>query len=156
MAEQKKVLSRAGYNKLVEELKNIREIQMPQVLERLKDAIDQWDISESSQYEEARESRDQLESRMKEIESLLDWVEIVEKVESTWVVKYGSHVKLLDMEREEEVELHVVWTWEVDMSLEKISLDSPLWIALNWKSVWDKISVKAPKWRLQYKILEIN
>jgi transcription elongation factor GreA len=148
-------LTKEWFNKLVNELKELKEVKLPAVLERLKDAIAQWDISENAEHETALAEKDLLEARIIEIEDLISDVEIIDKVDSSWEVKYWSKVTLKD-EKWKEISYTIVWSWEVDIFEWTISFQSPMWTALKWKKVWDVINIRAPKWKYQVTITGIN
>lgn len=152
---EKKFLTKEWFEKLQSELALLKEEKLPWVLQRLKDAIWQWDISENAEYETAISEKDLVEARIAEIEDLLSNVEIIKWKWTASEVKYGSKVKLED-EKWKTYEFSLVWTWEVDILWWTISFDSPVWIAIKWKKKWDIVNVRAPRWRLKMKILDIK
>ncbi len=153
--EEKKIhhLTKEWYNKMVLELKSLKEEKLPLILEKLKSAIEQWDLSENSEYEQAMEEKAMTEARIAELEEFLKNVKIIENTNLD-IVWYWSKVTILRDEKEEIYQ--IVWSWEVDIFSNKISLDSPLWIAIKWKKVWSKIEVDSPKWVYKVKILKIE
>lgn len=151
----KKVLTKQWFLKLQEELKILKTEKLPTVLIRLKDAIWQWDISENSDYDAAMSEKDLLEVRIREIEELLENVEILEDHISSGEVKYNSTV-IIEDEKWKKYEYRIVWTWEMDILDNTISFDSPLGNALKNKVVWDIVSVRAPRGKYKVKILEIK
>lgn len=152
--EIKHRLTKEWYEKLKNELYELKEIELPKVLEILKDAIAQWDISENAEYDAAMERKNQIEIRIAQIEEILSNFEII--TESSWViVDYGSKVKIKD-DKWRIYEVIVVWSNEVDPDKNMFSLESPIWKAIAWKKKGDKVYVKAPRWRYQIEILEVN
>jgi len=152
---QKKVhhLTQAGYDKMVNELKSLKEEKLPAVLEKLKAAIEQWDLSENAEYEQAMEEKAMIEAKIAELEEFLKNVEIIKDADLD-TVGYGNKVTILRDWKEETYE--IVGSGEVDIFLNKISLDSPLWIAIKWKKVWEKTIIDSPKWEYEVKILKIE
>jgi len=151
-------LTREWYEKLARELKELKEIKMPEVLKRLWDARAQWDLSENFDYKSSLEDRELINSRIVEIEELLDNVEIIKwkSKKSFWVVDFGSKVKI-EMEDWKTYDLTIVWTWEVSLDdWFNISLESPMWKAIRWKKIWDTVIMKLLSSRQNVKILEIN
>ena len=154
MAEKKvHHLTKAGYDKMVEELRALKEEKLPAVLEKLKAAIEQWDLSENAEYEQAMEEKAMIESRIAELEDFLKNVEIIEggDVDAVW---YGNKVTLLRDGKEEVYE--IVGSGEVDIFENKISLDSPIGSAIRWKKVWEKAIVDSPKGEYEVEILKIE
>lgn len=137
-------LTKEWYDKLVEELHKLRDTDLPATLERLKEAISQWDISENAEYDTAMSEKELIEGRIAEIEEIINNVEIIdEKKKKTWEIVYGSKVKFTD-DKKREYEMTIVGSGEVDVLASTISFESPLWIAIRGKKKWDKVFVKAP------------
>ncbi len=146
-------LTKEWYEKLLKELQNLKEKELPEVLSRLKSAIEQWDLSENAEYEQAMEDKNMLEKKISEIEDLLKNVKIIENATMD-TVGYGNKVTI---ERDGKKETYeIVWTWEVDIFNNKISLHSPLWNAIKWKKKWATVTVDSPKWEYQVKIIDIK
>lgn len=148
-------LTQEWYDKLLAELHDLRENQLPATLERLKEAIAQWDISENAEYDTSMSEKELIESRINEIELTLDNVSIIEHDTKSWDVSYGSVVTFVD-DKDREYTMTVVWTGEVDVLEWTISLESPMGIALRWKRKWDTVMVKAPSRKYQVQITKVE
>lgn len=148
-------LTKEWYQKLIEELQFLKNEKLPNTLEKLKEAIAQWDISENAEYDTAMGEKELIEARINEIQHILENVEIIEHDTNNTEIKYWSVVVL-----EDEKWIQSTWTivgsWEVDVLASTISFQSPLWHAIRWKSVGDTIQVKAPQKRYSMKIVEIK
>ena len=146
-------LTKAGYEKMQEELRTLKEEKLPAILEKLKAAIEQWDLSENAEYEQAMEEKAMTESRIAELEDFLKHVEIIEwwDIDTVW---YWNKVTILRDWKEETYE--IVGSWEVDIFENKISLDSPIGSAIKGKRVWDKVIADTPKWEYEVEILKIE
>jgi len=155
MNKNETLLTTEGYKKLVEELANLKGPRKMEVAEKIKTARDFGDISENSEYDEARNEQALLESRIMELENMLRSSKIVENV-STKSVGVGVSVKLYDYEFKEEIEYQIVGTTEIDPLLKKISLESPVGKALYGKKKDDEIEVETPSGVSKYKIIEIK
>ena len=154
LQEEKHYLTKEWYDKLIKEKEELQKEKLPKVLERLKAAIEQWDISENAEYEAAMQEKDLIESRINEIEQLLKNVEIIKK--GRWKsIRYGAVVTLKDKEWR-TYKYEIVGSWEIDVLNGKISLKSPLWKALQWKKIGDEIIVDAPKWKYKMSIIDIK
>jgi len=146
-------LTKEWYNKLVKDLQKLKEVELPEILTRLKAAIEQWDLSENAEYEQAMEDKNMTEKKIAEMEELLKNIKIIENttMDTVW---YGNKVTI---ERDWKKEIYeIVWTWEVDIFNNKISLHSPLWNAIKEKKVWATITIDSPKWEYQIKIIDIK
>jgi len=146
-------LTQSWYDKLVKELDKLKNEELPAILVKLKAAIEQWDLSENAEYEQAMEDKGMVWKRIAELEIFLDDIEIIEWT-STDVVGYGNKV-MIERDWQKET-FEIVGSWEVDISTNKISLDSPLWNTIKWKKIWDKAKVISPKGEYEVKILSIS
>jgi len=151
-------LTKDWYEKLARELKELNDVKMPAVLKRLWEAKSQWDLSENFDYKASLEDRELINSRIVEIEELLDNVEIIKwkTKKSWWTIDYGSFVKV-KMEDGKDFEFTIVWSWEVEIDDKlNISLESPVGKAIMWKKVGDVVSVRLMSNRQELKILEVK
>lgn len=147
-------LTKDWYEKLLEEIRYLKEEKLPSTLERLKEAISQWDISENAEYDTAMSEKDLINSRIWEIEIILTDVEIIERAE-WWEVRYWSTVIIKDDKWREET-WTVVWSGEVDVLSNTISFQSPLWHAIRGKVKGDTVQVKAPNRKYAVEIVEVK
>lgn len=154
----KNFLTKEWHKKLLEELRVLRWEKLPEVLQRLKDAIWQWDISENAEYETAMSEKDLVEARISELEELLNDVEIIDETDAKklkWDIRYWSVVVFRD-DKWKDFQFTIVGSWEVDILNWTLSFDSPLWVAIKWKKKWDIVSVRSPKWKYNIEILDIK
>ncbi len=171
---KKNYLTKEGYDQLVQELNELKKIKLPAVLERLGEAKAMGDLSENFEYKSALEDKDFINSRIGEIEKLIDDVEIIKeekKGKADKIVDYGSKVTI-QTEDGDIYTVDVVGTWETTMDFDKslkvikdslkISLESPLWLAIKWKKVGDTVKMrlhamkKDDTGRKEVKILDIK
>ncbi len=146
-----------GLTKLKEELENLKTVGRTEIAEKIKVARGYGDLSENSEYDEAKNEQAKIEARIVEIEAMLKNVEIIEDVKgSAKTVVIGVKVKALDMEFDEECEYRVVGSTEANPLEGKISDESPLGKALLGKKIGDEVIVDAPAGELKFKILEIS
>ena len=156
MAKTIKV-TEAGLTKLKEELENLKTVGRADIAEKIKVARGYGDLSENSEYDEAKNEQAKIEARIVEIEAMLKNVEIIEDVKGDGkTVVIGIKVKALDMEFDEECEYVIVGSTEADPAIGKISDESPLGKALIGKTIGDEVNVDAPAGELKFKILEIG
>ena len=135
---------------------NIKGVKRREIAERIKHALSFGDISENSEYDEAKNEQAQVEGRIAQLESMLKRARVIDEDEvSTEKVSIGSRVRLYDMEFDEEVEYLIVGSTEADPAKSKISNESPVGMALIGKRKGDVIEVAVPDGTIKFKILEI-
>ena len=146
-----------GLIKLKEELETLKTQGRTDIAEKIKVARGYGDLSENSEYDEAKNEQAKIEARIVELEAMLKNIEIIEDVEGgSETVILGVKVKALDMEFDEECEYRVVGSTEANPLEGKISDESPLGKALLGKKIGDEVVVDAPAGELKFKILEIS
>ncbi len=158
MAEMKKViLTSEGLEKLEQELEYLTTQKRQEVAEKIKQALSFGDLSENSEYDEAKIEQAQVEERIKALDNMLKNVQIIEEEGiDTKKVGLGSKVKVLDMEFNEEMEYTIVGSTEADPSQNKISDESPVGKALLGQKKNKIVEVTVPAGVIQFKILSIT
>ena len=150
-------MTQEGYDKIVAEHEELVSVKRKEISERLKEAISYGDLSENSEYDEAKNEQAKIEARIVELEAMLKNIEIIEDVKgSAKTVVIGVKVKALDMEFDEECEYRVVGSTEANSLKGKISNESPVGKALMGGKVGDTVEVETPAGTFAYKILEIQ
>ena len=151
------ILTYEGLKKLEEELEYLKGVKRREIAERIKQALAFGDISENSEYDEAKNEQAQVEGRIVHIENMLKNVKLIDEDEvRTDTVSLGSKVKLFDMEFDEEVEYYIVGSTEADPTKFKISNESPVGSALIGKSKGSVVEVVVPDGIIKFKVLEIH
>ena len=152
-------LTKEWLEKLQAELKYLKEEKRVEIAEKLKEAISFWDLSENSEYEDARSEQSKVEVRITEVEEQLKHVELIEegKKSPTGKIMMGMTVNIENLETKEKGEYKIVWTTETNIldELPKISNESPMGQALLGKKKWDTIKVKAQWGVTEYKVLAV-
>ena len=158
MPDKEVLLTQEGYDNLEKELNYLRTDKRAEVAERIKIALGFGDLSENSEYDEAKNAQAANENKIAELEQKLRFARIIDDSEvDTESVQVGNIVKVLDMEfKEEEEEYTIVGTTEVDLSMNKISNESPIAKGLKEKKVGDIANIEAPAGIIKLKILEIK
>lgn len=153
---EKIILTLEGKKELEQRLNVLKNELIPQVVQRIKVAREQGDLSENAEYTAAREEQGKLEGEKHDIETKLKYGEVITATSKKDVVEVGTKLKYLDIEENEEYVFTIVGTAEADLTKGKISNESPLGQSLMGKKSGDVCVVKAPK-GLSYevKILEI-
>jgi transcription elongation factor GreA len=156
MANKEVVLTYEGLKKLEEELEYLKGVKRREIAERIKQALSFGDISENSEYDEAKNEQAQIEGRIVQLEAMLKRAKVIDEDEvSTEKVSIGSKVKLLDIEFNEEVEYSIVGSTEADPSKFKISNESPVGSALMGQKKGSTVEVVVPDGVVRFKVLEI-
>lgn len=156
MAKEYKI-TRPRLKELEEELNYLKTTREKEVAELIKEARSFGDLSENSEYDEAKNEQAKLYGRIAEVENILaNAVIIEENDEPTDVIGLGCKVRVLDLEFEEEEEYTVVGSQEADPMNFCISDDSPFGRAMVGKKVGDEVEVEAPVGMLRFRILNVE
>lgn len=157
MGEKEVILTLEGLKKLEQELEQLKSVKRREVAERIKQAIEFGDISENSEYEDAKNEQAFIEGRILTLEKMLRNARIIDEGEiHTDVVSIGSTVLLKDMEVGDEINYTIVGSAEADPSANKISNESPVGKAILGKKKGSIVEVNVPAGKLKYKILKIK
>ena len=156
MAKEYK-LSPQRLKELQEELTYLKTVREKEVAELIKEARSFGDLSENSEYDEAKNEQGKLYSRIAQVEEILsNYVVIEEEEEGGDYIRLGSTVTVLDKEFDEELTYKIVGSQEADPMNGAISEDSPFGRAMLGKNEGDDITVEAPAGPIQYKILKVE
>ena len=157
MEEKEVILTQEGYDNLDKELNYLKTEKRAEIAERIKVALGFGDLSENSEYDEAKTAQAENEVKIAELENKLRHAKIIDEKEiDTDTVQIGNTVKVLDMEFNEEIEYTIVGSTEVDLAENKISNESPLGTALLGAKKNQTVDVDAPAGIMKYKILDIK
>ena len=156
MSEKKELyLTQEGLDELKKELDELIQVKRPEVINALKDARAQGDLSENAEYDAARQEQAIVESRIKELESMLERAVVITKVD-TDVVSIGTKVTLEYVDDDDTEEYSIVGSSEADPFTNKISNESPIARAIMGLKVGSVVSVDSPNGKYSVKILAIN
>ena len=156
MSKEKELyLTEEGLEEIKKELDELKLVKRPEVINALKDARAQGDLSENAEYDAARSEQAVVESRIKELEVMLERAVVITKVE-TDVVSIGTKVTLEYVDDDDTEEYMVVGSQEADPFTNKISNESPIAKAIMGLKVGSVVSVDSPNGKYDVKILAIN
>ncbi|MTI85923.1 MAG: transcription elongation factor GreA [Firmicutes bacterium] len=156
MSENREViLTEGGLKKVEEELENLKSVQRREVAERIKQAIEFGDISENSEYEDAKNEQAFIEGRIITLEKMLRNAKVIEDTRDTDEVSIGSTVKLKDLEFGDEIEYTIVGSMEAEPDENRISNESPVGKAILGKNKGEIVEVSVPAGSLKYEIIDI-
>lgn len=150
-------MSQERLDALKDELNYLETTREKEVAELIKEARSFGELSENSEYDEAKTEQGKLYSKIAELKNLIENAQIVEKVESSAdTIVIGSRVKVLDIDEDSEEEYQIVGSQEANPMEGRISDDSPFGFALKGHKVGDTVTVEAPAGELQFKILSVE
>ncbi|MBT6068819.1 transcription elongation factor GreA [Candidatus Peregrinibacteria bacterium] len=149
-------VTREGLKKLKEELNHLKTVRRKEVSGRLKEAISFGDLSENSEYEEAKNEQAFVEGRIIELEDKIKNARIISDKHSAKVVTLGAKVKIRSIKDKSEEEYTIVGTTESDSLNKLLSNESPIGAALIDREVGETIEVQVPAGKVRYKLLSIK
>ena len=151
------LLTKAGLEKLENELHHLRTVKRKDIAARIKEAISYGDITDNSEYEDAKNEQAFVEGRIITLEKMLRRARILEKGDNDdCLVLLGSTVKLKDLDLNKDYEYTIVSTAETDPTEKKISNESPVGKAIIGLTVGDQVAVKVPAGTFNYRIEAID
>lgn len=151
------ILTKEGYDKLVEELRDLVTRRRKEVAERIKESIAFGDLSENSEYDDAKNEQAFVEGRITEVNDILSKARILDENNGRRkVVDIGCRVVLKDLETGEDGEYRIVGSVEADPGDHKISNESPVGEAICGKKAGQTVEVKVPRGTLQYQVVSIK
>lgn len=156
MASKEVILTRGGLEKLEKELEYLKSIKRREVAARIKNAISFGDISENSEYEDAKNEQAFIEGRIITLEKMLRNVRLIETAEGSDSVSLGSTVVLKDLEFNEDFIYTIVGSTEANPAENKISNESPVGKAILGRKINDIVEVSVPAGVLKYQIIKIS
>lgn len=146
-----------GRKKLQEELHRMKAVDRPHLSQQIADARDKGDLSENAEYHAAKDRQGMIEARIKDIEDKLARAEIIDPTKlSGDRVRFGAHVKVTNLDTDEETSYQIVGADEADINSGTISVSAPLARALIGKSIGDEVVVNLPAGKRRYEIAEID
>lgn len=150
-------MSQERLDALKEELNYLETTREKEVAELIKEARSFGDLSENSEYDEAKTEQGKLYSKIAELKNLIENAQIVEKTEnSADTIVIGSRVKVLDVDEDVEESYQIVGSQEANPMEGRISDDSPFGFALKGHKAGETVTVEAPAGELQFKIIAVE
>jgi len=146
-----------GYNRLQEELRNLKTVERPAVIKAIAEAREHGDLSENAEYHAARERQSFIEGRVLELEDRISRAEVIDvtKLKGGSAIKFGATVTVSDEDTDEESVFQIVGQDESDIKSGLLSITSPLARALIGKTVGDNVEVTTPGGSKSYEVVKI-
>ena len=149
-------MTQQGFDALEGELKNLKSVERPAVIEAIAEARAHGDLSENAEYHAARERQSFIEGRIQELEAVISAADVINPATlSGDTVKFGARVLIVDEDTDVEMTYQLVGHYEANADEGKISLKAPIARALIGKAIGDSVEVKTPQGAKMYEILEV-
>lgn len=151
-------MTRMGYEKLKKEIDALKSVERPKIVREVEEARAHGDLSENAEYHAAREKLGHIEGRLRELETKLSQVQVVEsrEIKDKTKVVFGAFVTLLEVESEVESTYQIVGEYESDIHDGRISMSSPIGKAVIGKIKSDLVRVLTPKGSREFEIVQIE
>jgi len=157
MGEKEILLTQEGYDNLEKELDYLKTEERAAIAERIRVALGFGDLSENSEYDEAKNAQAANETKIADLENKIRHAKIIDESEiDTKTVQIGNKVKIKDLEFDEDLEYTIVGSTEVDLSTNKISNESPIGAALLGAKKNEIVEAKTPGGIAKFKVLSIS
>ena len=152
------LLTADGAEKLREELKRLKSVERPRVIEAIAEARAHGDLSENAEFDAAKEQQGFIEGRISELEDQLSRAEVIDpaKLNAGGKVVFGAWVDLYDVDDDAEVSYQIVGELEADLENRQISVTSPIGRALIGKHEGDEVEVQTPGGTRTYEIVKVK
>ncbi|MEQ8498119.1 MAG: transcription elongation factor GreA [Sneathiellaceae bacterium] len=150
-------MTASGYSRLQSELKILKSVERPAVIQAISEAREHGDLSENAEYHAAKERQGWIETRVMDLEDKLARADVIDvSALSGETVKFGATVMLADEDTDEESEYQIVGADESDIKSGRLSITAPLARALIGKSVGDSVEINTPGGTKAYEIMKVN
>ncbi|MEM1298052.1 MAG: transcription elongation factor GreA [Pseudomonadota bacterium] len=154
---EKVPVTKTGYDRLNEELKNLKELERPAVIKAIAEAREHGDLSENAEYHAARERQSFIEGRIQELESITSRADVIDPAKVAGdTIKFSATVEIVDEDTDEEKTYQIVGEAEADIDNGRLNMKSPLARALIGKEEGDQVDVKTPGGTRSYEILSVK
>ncbi|MFY1708206.1 transcription elongation factor GreA [Tritonibacter scottomollicae] len=146
----------AGFQALETELKTLKSVERPAIIQAIAEARELGDLSENAEYHSAREKQSFIEGRIKELEGVLSLADVINPAKLSGAIKFGASVTLVDEDTDEEKTWQIVGEHEANIEAGLLNVKSPIARALIGKEEGDSVDVRTPGGVRSYEILKID
>ncbi|MCH2165217.1 MAG: transcription elongation factor GreA [Marinovum sp.] len=145
-----------GFNKLEVELKHLKSVERPAIIQAIAEARELGDLKENAEYHSAREKQGFIEGRIKELEGVISLSEVIDPKSLSGTIKFGATVKVVDEDTDEERQWKIVGEHEANVDEGLLNIKSPIARALIGKDEGDSVEVRTPGGLKSFEILDIK
>jgi transcription elongation factor GreA len=149
-------MTRGGFVALEGELKHLKSVERPAIIQAIAEARALGDLSENAEYHSAREKQSFIEGRIKELEGVISLAEVIDPTTLSGTVKFGATVTVVDEDTDEEKVWQIVGEYEANIEKGLLNVKSPIARALIGKDEGDSVEVRTPGGDRSYEILKIE
>ena len=149
-------MTREGSLVLEAELKKLKSVERPSIIQAISEAREHGDLSENAEYHSAREKQSFIEGLIKELEAILSLVEVIDPKSLSGSIKFGATVTVVDEDTDEEKTWQIVGEHEANIEKGLLNVKSPIARALIRKDVGDSVEVRTPGGEKSYEVLSIE
>ncbi|MBA83381.1 transcription elongation factor GreA [Thalassobius sp. S69A] len=149
-------MTRAGHTALETELKTLKTVERPTIIQAIAEARELGDLKENAEYHSAREKQGFIEGRIKELEGILSLAEVIDPTSLSGAIKFGATVTLVDEDTDEEKTWQIVGEHEANIEKGLLNMKSPIARALIGKEEGDSVEVRTPGGEKSYEVLTIQ
>ena len=148
-------MTREGFSALEKELKHLKSVERPAIIQAIAEARELGDLSENAEYHSAREKQSFIEGRIKELEGVISLADVIDPSTLSGNVKFGAMVTVVDEDTDEEKVWQIVGEYEANIEKGLLNIKSPIARALIGKDEGDSVEVRTPGGDKAYEILKI-
>ncbi|MBU2943638.1 transcription elongation factor GreA [Shimia thalassica] len=149
-------MTRAGFTALEAELKKLKSVERPVIIQAIAEARELGDLKENAEYHSAREKQGFIEGRIKELEGVIGLADVIDPTGFTGSIKFGATVTLVDEDTDEEKTWQIVGEHEANVEKGLLNIKSPIARALIGKEEGDSVEVRTPGGKKSYEVLAIS
>ena len=149
-------MTKAGHAAVETELKQLKSIERPAIIQAIAEAREHGDLSENAEYHSAREKHSFIEGRVKDLEGILSLAEVIDPASLSGSIKFGATVTLVDEDTDEEKTWQIVGEHEANIEKSLLNIRSPIARALIGKDEGDSVEVKTPGGQKSYEVVSIS
>ena len=149
-------MTKTGSLSLEAELKKLKSVERPSIIQAIAEAREHGDLSENAEYHSAREKQSFIEGRIKEIEAIISLADVIDPSTFSGAIKFGATVTLVDEDTDEEKTWQIVGEHEANIEAGLLNIKSPIARALIGKDEGDSVEVRTPGGDKAYEILKIE
>ena len=148
-------MTKKGHSALETELKQLKSVERPAIINAIAEAREHGDLSENAEYHSAREKQSFIEGRIKDLEGVLSLAEVIDPATLSGAIKFGATVTLIDEDTDEEKTWQIVGEHEANIEEGLLNVKSPIARALIGKEEGDSVEVRTPGGEKSYEVVSI-